>query len=142
MENKTIYSILEIIMWMLPIIIGIGLLYYSMKKYLLNKKVRETDTKIKAEITEIKDRQIEYTDSDGETYYKTIYDCTYTYNVNGESYSGMYSSNSRKKVGDMVSIYYNSVRPKKNETAANHNHYLIIFIVELIIFILICVTIY
>ena len=130
-----------ILLFLLPFLIGnlrlyamlivalyfIGSLYWFLKKYLTNKKVKETNTVTYAKITEVSVRYDR--NSDG---YRT-YDFTYEYTVNGVNYKGYSYSNFKKRENRKIKIYYNQMNPSKSETSKEHNHYLKLFIYFIIV---------
>lgn len=114
----------------LCIIIGIiGFLYKQLSKYLMNKKVKEMNAKTYAKIVSVNAKHHTERDKSTKKIVKTTtYYFNYEYIVNGVKYSGIGASSLFKIKGQRVKIYYNEMKPEKSETAAEHNHYLKVFI--------------
>lgn len=130
---------------LLPSIIVIGFvfwLYWLLRKYFINKKVKEMNKKTYAKIIDV---QIHYnTERDYETNREITtksYSFTYEYIVNGTRYTGYGHSNFWKRKGQSIKIYYNDVKPDKSETAQKHNYYLKIFIFTIAILIMLYIAI-
>lgn len=120
---------MQSIIKLLPIIIVIISLYWLLRKYLINKKVKEMNKTAYAKITKV---NVHYnTERDVETNRDVTtksYSFDYEYSVNGAYYTGYGHSNFKKRNGQRVKIYYNEMKPEKSETAQKHNYYLRIFI--------------
>lgn len=114
---------------MSPVIMIIGMLYWLLRKYLINKKVKEMNETTYAKITKVNvhyhtERDFE-TNRDIET---KSYSFTYEYSVDGVYYTGYGHSNFKKRERQKIKIYYNQMKPQESETAQKHNHYLKMFI--------------
>ena len=117
------------ILKILPFAIITGMLYWLLRKYLINKKVKEMDTTTYAKITKV---NVHYhTERDLEMNRDITtksYSFTYEYCVNGVYYTGQGHSNFKKRERQKIKIYYNEMKPQESETAQKHNYYLKIFI--------------
>ena len=120
-----------------PFIIIAVILYWLLRKYLINKKVKEMNVATYARITEVK---VEYrTERDFKTNSNITtksYSFEYEYNVNDVYYTGFGHSNSKKRKKQRIKIYYNEMKPQESETAQEHNYYLRIFIFIIVILII------
>lgn len=117
------------ILKILPFAIITGILYWLLRKYLINKKVKEMDSTTYAKITKVNVHY--YTERDHETNSDITtksYSFTYEYSVDGVYYTGYGHSNSQKRERQKIKIYYNEMKPQESETAQEHNYYLKIFI--------------
>lgn len=114
---------------MSPFIIIAGMLYWLLRKYLINKKVKEMNATTYAKITKV---NVHYhTERDFETNRDITtksYSFTYEYSVDGVYYTGHGHSNFKKRERQKIKIYYNAMKPQESETAQKHNYYLKIFI--------------
>lgn len=118
----------------IPVFVIIGYLYWLLRKYLTNKKVKEMDAKTYAKIIEVDVQHDTEWDSESNRYVTTTtYFFNYEYHVGGMNYTGRGSSQWRKKEGQEVKIYYNEMKPEKSETAKEHNLYLRGFILAIVI---------
>lgn len=118
----------------------VSLIYYPLKKYLTNKKVKEMHCMTEAKITDFMAHEHEEYDSEtGKTIRTTTYTYSYEFYVNEYLYTGRgYSAGFFKpRKGKKVKIYFNKENPSENETKAEHNKYLrmTIFFMALIVFI-------
>lgn len=117
------------ILKILPFAIIAGILYWLLRKYLINKKVKEMDSTTYAKITKV---NVHYhTKRDLETNRDITtksYSFTYEYSVDGVYYTGHGHSNFKKRERQKIKIYYNEMKPQESETAQKHNYYLKIFI--------------
>ena len=122
-------SFIKPILKLLPFAIIVGMLYWLLRKYLINKKVKEMDATTYAKITDV---SVYYnTERDLETNRNITtknYSFTYEYSVNGVHYTGYGHSNFKKREKQKIKIYYNEMKPQESETAQKHNYYLKIFI--------------
>ena len=124
------------ILKILPFAIIAGMLYWLLRKYLINKKVKEMDATTYARITKI---NVHYhTERDLETNRDITtksYSFTYEYSVNGVYYTGYGHSNFKKRERQKIKIYYNEMKPQESETSQKHNYYLkiVIFIIAILI---------
>lgn len=64
------------------------------------------------------------------------YSFHYDYCLNGVQYTGFDVSNSKKKKGNKIKIYFNKLKPEESETKERHNYYLNILITLIIIFLI------
>lgn len=114
---------------MLPFVMIAIMLYWLLRKYLINKKVKEMNATTYAKITKV---NVYYnTERDLETNRNITtksYSFTYEYSVNGVYYTGYGHSNFKKREKQKIKIYYNEMKPQESETAQKHNYYLKIFI--------------
>lgn len=120
-----------------PIIIILGILYWLLRKYLINKKVKEMNKTEYAKITDVTIEREE--DNEGDTV--KSYTFIYEYIVDGKYYTGSGYSRNRKRKGQRIKIYYNEIKPEKSETAEKHNYYLksfrnIIIIIIVVLYLL------
>ena len=131
-------DIISPLLKMSPFIMFAVMLYGLLRKYLINKKVKEMNAITYAEITEV---DVYYnTERDFETktdVTTTSYFFKYEYSVNGTLYTGHGHSNSKKRERQKIKIYYNEMKPQLSETAEEHNYYLREFIFAIAILILI-----
>lgn len=131
-------NMIKSILRFLPFAIVIGILYWLLKKYLINKKVKEMNKKLYAKITDV---TVNYdTERDFETGRDVTtksYSFTYEYMVDEVCYRGVGISNFKKRKGQHIKIYYNEIKPEKSETAQEHNYYLKMFIFIIVILIVI-----
>ena len=122
-------SFIKPILRILPFAIIAGMLYWLLRKYLINKKVKAMDATIYAKITKV---NVHYhTERDLETNRNITtksYSFTYEYSVNGVYYTGYEHSDFKKREKQKIKIYYNKMKPQESETAQKHNYYLKIFI--------------
>lgn len=122
-------NIIKPILKILPFVIIAGILYWLLRKYLINKKVKEMDSTTYAKITKV---NVHYhTERDLETNRDITtksYSFTYEYSVDGVYYTGHGHSNFKKRERQKIKIYYNEMKPQESETAQKHNYYLKIFI--------------
>ena len=123
-----------------PLIIVGGLLYFFLKKYLINKKVKEMNKTLNAKIIDVTVHYDKERDSEtGREVTTKSYHYTYEYRVEGKSYKGYGISNFWKSKGQKIKIYYNEIKPERSETAQEHNQFLYLFI---FVFVLLVVMIY
>lgn len=111
------------------------LLGWLLRKYLLNKKVKEMDGKTCARIIDVETySEKDYDPEDGQEYTKITYYFKYEYTVDGTCFTGRGHSKFKKRKNQKIKIYYNKVRPQNSETAERHNEFLriVIFIVAII----------
>lgn len=131
-KGNVIHSILKI----LPFVFIAAFSYWILRKYLINKKVKEMDATTYATITKI---DVHYnTERDFETNRDITtksYSFIYKYSVNGVYYTGYGHSNFKKRERQKIKIYYNEMKPQESETAQKHNYYLKIFILIIILII-------
>lgn len=130
-------SFIKPILKILPFAIIAGILYWLLRKYLINKKVKEMNSITYAKITKV---DVHYnTERDFETN-KDIttksYSFSYEYSVNGVYYTGYGHSNFKKIEKQKIKIYYNEMKPQESETAQKHNYYLKLFIFIIVILIM------
>lgn len=122
---------------MSPFIMIAGMLYWLLRKYLINKKVKEMNATTYAKITKV---NVHYnTERDLETNRDITtksYSFTYEYSVNGVYYTGYGHSNFKKRERQKIKIYYNEMKPQESETAQKHNYYLKLFIFVIAILIM------
>lgn len=106
--------------------------FYFLRKHLVNKKVKEMNGKTYARIDSVKSEYYKEWDSDDKKYYtRTVYYFTYTYKIGSLICKGSGSSNSYKRNGQKIKIYYNEKYPQNNEISEEHNKYLYYFIMIL-----------
>lgn len=120
-------------------IIILALVYFPLKKHLVNKKVKEMNGKTSATIYDV------------ETHYDTEYDYDlkrnitikrysfkYEYIVNGVKYTGFgYKKGGIAPwKGKKVKIVYNEMKPEKSETASEYNYNLKVVIVVISVLII------
>ena len=126
-----------------PFIIIAGILYWLLRKYLINKKVKEMNATTYAKITKVDVHYSTEIDNETNKYVTTkSYSFTYEYNVDGTYYTGYGYSRFKKRERQKIKIYYNEMKPQKSETAQKHNYYLKLFIFYIVIIIAIFVAIY
>lgn len=122
-------NIITPLLKMSPFIMIAVMLYWLLRKYLINKKVKEMNATTYAKITKV---NVHYnTERDLETNRDITtksYSFTYEYSVNGVYYTGYGHSNFKKRERQKIKIYYNEMKPQESETAQKHNYYLKIFI--------------
>lgn len=123
--NNTNMQLFFNILKLFPIFIALSSLYWTLRKYIINKKVKEMNKKSYAKITKVTvHHDTEYDSETNSNITTTSYSFTYEYFVDGIPYTGYGHSKSRKKNGKNIKIYYNEMKPEKSETAEEHNHYL------------------
>ncbi len=120
-------------------IVGIGMIafitFILLRKYNVNKKVKEMNIKTYGKITDVQVHKTEEWDHDLKKYTtNTSYSFTYCYEVNNVTYKGHSRSNVFKRNGQRIKIYYNDMKPEISETAEKHNYYLRAAITLLILF--------
>ena len=130
-------SFIKPILKILPFAIIAGILYWLLRKYLINKKVKEMNSITYAKITKV---DVHYnTERDFETNRDITtksYSFSYEYSVNGVYYTGYGHSNFKKIEKQKIKIYYNEMKPQESETAQKHNYYLKLFIFIIVILIM------
>lgn len=127
-------NFLKIILILSPIIAFFGMFYWTLKKYLINKKVKEMDGSTSAIITKVTAHYNTERDYETNRQVTTVdYSFTYEYSVNNISYKGYGHSNLKKREGQKIKIYYNEMTPEKSETSEKHNYYLNIFLFLIIL---------
>ena len=110
---------------------------FFFRDFFRRKKVKEMDSITYAKITNVDPFYSTVWDSETNTNSEVKnYRCKYEYVVNGVSYSGNHVFSFRKRVGQKIKIYYNEMKPEKNETAEEHNHSLNMCIFVMLIFII------
>ena len=120
------------------------MLYFPLKKYFINKKVKEFNMTTYAKILDV---EVHYDTEYDRDLKKDIttkrYSFKYEYNVGGRLYIG-YGHTSKfiaPRKGQKVKIYYNGMKPENSETASEYNYYLkaffVVFFVLLISFFLV-----
>ena len=119
------------------IIFIIFIFYFLLKRYFLNKKVKEMNGTMYATITDVEtyydyERDLETNKEHRIKRYSFHYD----YCLNGVQYTGFDVSNSKKKKGNKIKIYFNKLKPEESETKERHNYYLNILITLIIIFLI------
>ena len=106
-------------------------LYWNYHKHYINKKVKEMNSIAIAKIIDVTiDYDTEYDHETGRDITTKTYYFTYEYNVNGMNYKGYSHSGFKKRKNQKIKIYYNEMKPEKNETAAKHNKYLKTFMIS------------
>lgn len=120
-------SFVKLIAIVFMVVLLIGSVYYPLKKYLTNKKVKEMYSMAEAKITDYMAHQHEEYDSEtGRTTTVITYTFDYEFYVNEVPYKGHGRSEGffKPKKGKKIKIYFNRDNPYESETKAEHNKYL------------------